>query len=94
MLVIAGGVVLFLLVEKFVRYVEDASGGANGSWSHGHHHNHHKNSKKMNDDSDACDNWQPESLSEKDKSRLSSESVDCLAGERQTEEEPLLRKVS
>ena len=94
MLVITGGIVLFLLVEKFVRYVDDVSAGANGAWSHGHHHHHHKNSKKMKDDSDACDNQQPEFLSEKNKGRLSSESVDCLAGEKQTEQEPLLRKVS
>lgn len=43
---------LFLLVEKLVRYVEDNSEGGN-EWSHGHHH-HHKN-KKLKDDSDSHD---------------------------------------
>lgn len=94
MLVIAGGIVLFLLVEKLVRYVEDISGGANSAWSHGHHHHHHKNGKKMKDDNDACGNQQSESLSEKNQSTLTTESVDCLTGEKQTEHESLLRKVS
>lgn len=94
MLVIAGGIVLFLLVEKLVRYVEGISGGANSAWSHGHHHHHRKNGKKMKDDNDACDNQQSESLSEKNQSTLIPESVDCLTGEKQTEHESLLRKVS
>ncbi|PON31907.1 Zinc/iron permease [Parasponia andersonii] len=47
---ILAGVVLFLLVEKVVRYVEDKSGGTN-AWSHGHHH-HHKKSRKLKDDND------------------------------------------
>ncbi|RVW34599.1 IAA-alanine resistance protein 1 [Vitis vinifera] len=92
MLVIAGGIVLFLLVEKLVRYVEGISGGANSAWSHGHHHHHRKNGKKMKDDNDACDNQQSESLSEKNQSTLTPESVDCLTGEKQTEHESLLRK--
>ncbi|XP_038892402.1 IAA-alanine resistance protein 1 [Benincasa hispida] len=49
---VLAGIVLFLLVEKIVRYVEDNSEGGNGG-SHGHHH-HHKN-KKLKDDSDSCD---------------------------------------
>lgn len=49
---VLAGIVLFLLVEKLVRYVEDNSEGGN-EWSHGHHH-HHKN-KKLKDDSDSHD---------------------------------------
>lgn len=89
---VLGGIVLFLLVEKLVRYVEGISGGANSAWSHGHHHHHRKNGKKMKDDNDACDNQQSESLSEKNQSTLTPESVDCLTGEKQTEHESLLRK--
>ncbi|XP_061367083.1 IAA-alanine resistance protein 1 isoform X2 [Gastrolobium bilobum] len=43
------GIVLFLLVEKIVRYVEENSRGAN-SWSHGHHHHNHNSTKKLKDD--------------------------------------------
>ncbi|KGN50777.1 IAA-alanine resistance protein 1 [Cucumis sativus] len=49
---VLAGIVLFLLVEKIVRYVEDNSEGGN-DWSHSHHH-HHKN-KKLKDDSDSHD---------------------------------------
>lgn len=53
-LYVAAGIVLFLLVEKLVRYVEENSGGASG-WSHGHHHHHHKSNKKLKNDDDAHD---------------------------------------
>ncbi|XP_061367082.1 IAA-alanine resistance protein 1 isoform X1 [Gastrolobium bilobum] len=46
---ILAGIVLFLLVEKIVRYVEENSRGAN-SWSHGHHHHNHNSTKKLKDD--------------------------------------------
>lgn len=36
----AVGIVLFFIVEKIVRYVEDNS--QRGGHSHGHHHHHHK----------------------------------------------------
>ncbi|XP_028767062.1 IAA-alanine resistance protein 1 [Neltuma alba] len=42
---ILAGIVLFLLVEKVVRYVEENSQGAN-SWTNGHHHHHHHSKKK------------------------------------------------
>uniref|UniRef100_A0A5B7BG93 Putative IAA-alanine resistance protein 1 n=1 Tax=Davidia involucrata TaxID=16924 RepID=A0A5B7BG93_DAVIN len=97
---ILAGIVLFLLVEKLVRYVEDMSGGAN-ELSHGHHHHHHKNSKKLKDDSDAHDNFQQHSLDEKNGniSEISSEkevldgvSDGPLNGEKQSQPESLLRK--
>lgn len=47
--IIAAGIVLFLLVEKLVRYVDENSGEAD-SWGHGHHHHHHNNKKLKNDD--------------------------------------------
>lgn len=45
-LYVTAGIVLFLIVEKLVRYVEENSGGASG-WSHGHHHHHHKSNKNL-----------------------------------------------
>lgn len=61
---ILAGIVLFLLVEKIVRYVEDNSRGTN-AWSHGHHHHHHKKSKKLKDDSDSTDDVQSNSANGK-----------------------------
>ncbi|GAB2279920.1 IAA-alanine resistance protein 1 [Dionaea muscipula] len=50
---ILSGIVLFLIVEKVVRYVEETSRGSQ-SWGHGHHHHHHhhKSTKKLKDDDD------------------------------------------
>jgi zinc transporter 7 len=36
------GIVLFFIVEKIVRYVEDNSQKGAHSMGHGHHHHHHK----------------------------------------------------
>jgi hypothetical protein len=38
----AVGIVLFFIVEKIVRYVEDNSQKGAHSMGHGHHHYHHK----------------------------------------------------
>ncbi|KAL7149629.1 hypothetical protein ABFS83_05G054100 [Erythranthe nasuta] len=46
---ILAGIVVFLIVEKLVRYVEAFSGGEN-SWGHHHHHHHHKQTNKSDDD--------------------------------------------
>ncbi|KAI4357409.1 hypothetical protein L6164_001359 [Bauhinia variegata] len=54
-------ILLFLLVEKVVRYAEDTSGGAN-TWTHGHHHHHHNSNKKLKDDNDSHAGPQSESL--------------------------------
>lgn len=43
------GIVVFLIVEKLVRYVEENSSGSN-TW--GHHHHHHGGSKKLKDEDD------------------------------------------
>ncbi|KAL9267467.1 IAA-alanine resistance protein 1-like protein [Drosera capensis] len=48
---ILSGIVLFLIVEKVVRYVEEMSGRSHSS-SYGHHHHHHKNAKKLKGDDD------------------------------------------
>ncbi|KAI3937703.1 hypothetical protein MKW92_020922 [Papaver armeniacum] len=48
---VLSGIVLFLLVEKVVRYVEKHSRA--NAWGHGHHHHHHKSSNGLKDDDDA-----------------------------------------
>ncbi|XP_039044720.1 IAA-alanine resistance protein 1-like isoform X2 [Hibiscus syriacus] len=52
---VLAGIVLFLLVEKLVRYVEENSGGTSG-WSHGPRHLHHKSNKKLKNAAAAHDN--------------------------------------
>ncbi|XP_078429506.1 ZIP metal ion transporter family isoform X2 [Wolffia australiana] len=42
---VLGGILLFLLVEKIVRYIEAASGEHNHAPGHGHHHHHHRQKK-------------------------------------------------
>ncbi|XP_075497026.1 IAA-alanine resistance protein 1 [Primulina tabacum] len=53
---ILAGIVVFLIVEKLVRYVDAFSGGVN-AWSH-HHHHHHKHTNKLKDDKDTHKNLQ------------------------------------
>ncbi|XP_057478967.1 IAA-alanine resistance protein 1-like isoform X2 [Actinidia eriantha] len=97
---VLAGIVLFLLVEKTVRYVEDNSGGAN-EWGHSRHHHHRKNSKRLKHDSDDNDKIEQQSDNKKSGSisKMSSEekvldegSDDCLIGEKQSQSEPLLQK--
>ncbi|XP_057478968.1 IAA-alanine resistance protein 1-like isoform X3 [Actinidia eriantha] len=98
---VLAGIVLFLLVEKTVRYVEDNSGGAN-EWGHSRHHHHRKNSKRLKHDSDDNDKIEQQSDNKKSGSisKMSSEekvldegSDDCLIGEKQSQSEPLLQKI-
>lgn len=97
-LFVAAGIVLFLLVEKIVRYVDEMSGGVN-AWNHGHHRHHNKNSKKLKgDDDDVDDNLQVKPSNEKDES-ISSEGelLKAASDERVIVEKPIdtavLRKV-
>lgn len=55
----AVGIVLFFLVEKVVRYVEDNSRKGTSHLSHGHHHHHHhhKHHNKVDDDDDNNDEF-------------------------------------
>lgn len=69
-LAVAAGIVIFLVVEKIVRYVEENSGGTN-AWGHGHHHHHH--SKKLKDDNNSHDDLLSESSSGKDGRKQNSE---------------------
>ncbi|KAH7656103.1 Zinc/iron permease protein [Dioscorea alata] len=49
---VLSGIVLFLLVEKLVRYIEEFSGERNGL----HHHHHRQHQKVKHDDNDQGDN--------------------------------------
>ncbi|KAL5187913.1 IAA-alanine resistance protein 1 [Glycine soja] len=94
---ILAGIVLFLLVEKLVRYVEENSGGAN-SWTHGHHHHNHNSKKKLKGDNSSSANLQSESNNAKEE-RLIDEikeddqvSCDSLKGDNPSQSETSLRK--
>ncbi|XP_065855363.1 IAA-alanine resistance protein 1 isoform X1 [Euphorbia lathyris] len=89
---ILAGIVLFLLVEKVVRYVEANSSGAH-AWGHGHHHHHlHNSSKKLKDDDNVNDVTLSHS-SNKTEGKASDEiSDDSLNGDVLSENESLLRK--
>ncbi|KAK4785224.1 hypothetical protein SAY86_001913 [Trapa natans] len=64
---VLAGIVLFLIVEKLVRYVEDHS-QVSDAWNHGHHHI--KSNKKLDDAKNAEDNDQSKSS---DGNKISSE---------------------
>ncbi|KAL7110900.1 hypothetical protein ACP275_05G054800 [Erythranthe tilingii] len=61
---ILAGIVVFLIVEKLVRYVEAFSGGEN-SWGHHHHHHHHKQTNKSDDDDELSHDEKKGKLTEK-----------------------------
>ena len=100
-MVVAAGIVLFLLVEKIVRYVEDNSGGANAT-NHSHHHYNNRNSKKLKDDSNGHNENQQQSLNENNGNILEASSKgafpdgrsdDSLILEKQMQPESQLQKV-
>lgn len=91
-LFVAAGIVLFLIVEKIVRYVEENSGESN-SWGHGHHHLHLKSSKKLKDDDD-LGKTQSESSSGTEGIVSDEVSEDSLNGDNLAQHETLLRRVS
>ncbi|CAL5430416.1 unnamed protein product [Camellia sinensis] len=92
---VAARIVLFLLVEKIVRCVEENSKGAN-AWNHTPHHHHHKNSKKLKDDNDDDDKIQQQPLNEKNEciSEISSQGkvLDGVS-EKQNQPESLRKKL-
>lgn len=79
-MVVAAGIVLFLLVEKVVRYVEEKSRGAH-AWSHGHHHHHHKSTKILKDDNNSHDIMQSLSLDGQEGKTLEMSSEGKVSGE-------------
>ncbi|KAL0446674.1 UNVERIFIED_CONTAM: IAA-alanine resistance protein 1 [Sesamum latifolium] len=97
---ILAGIVVFLIVEKIVRYVEEFSGGEN-AWGlgHHHHHHHHKHINKLKDDGHALENHQGLSHAEKNErlSEKTSEEKDLdraadTACSDKTSEKDVLRK--
>lgn len=99
---VAVGIVLFLLVEKVVRYVEDLSGKGAHAWGHGHHHHHHhKSGNQLKDDGPGCDDPNATlikanngNVSEmaSDTNLLDGVSDDCLSDEKHSSE-TILHKV-
>lgn len=87
---VLAGIVLFLIVEKIVRYVEENSGKSN-SWGHGHHHHHLKSSKKLKDDDD-LGKTQSESSSGTEGIISNEVSEDSLNGDNLAQHETLLRR--
>ncbi|KAJ4974995.1 hypothetical protein NE237_008169 [Protea cynaroides] len=94
------GIVLFLLVEKVVRYAEACSGNGGKGWGRGHHYHHHKSIKKL-DKHDADDSQVLHSIDEKDggvTDKLSNGEVsdgvsgNCLNEEKHAQLESLLHK--
>lgn len=62
---VLSGIIVFLIVEKIVRFVEEISGGEH-SWVHAHHHHHHhKTSKKLKDEDYGHDKSQQKLSKEK-----------------------------
>lgn len=95
---VLAGIVLFLLVEKLVRYVEENSGGAN-SWGHGHHHHNHNSKKKLKDDNNSDVNNQSQSSNTKkslvDEGKEDNQvSHDTLEGDKPAQSKSSLRKRS
>ncbi|CAH8358852.1 unnamed protein product [Eruca vesicaria subsp. sativa] len=69
---VLAGIVVFLLVEKLVRYVEENSSGSN-TW--GHHHHHHAGSKKLKneDDHNNTDKQCPSDATENSSEKISKD---------------------
>lgn len=88
-LIVAAGIVLFLLVEKLVRYVDENSGEAD-SLGHGHHHHHH-NSKKLKDDDDVHGKKQSQSSRGTEEKVSDQVSEDSLNRDSVTQQESLRR---
>ncbi|KAF8021187.1 hypothetical protein BT93_G1577 [Corymbia citriodora subsp. variegata] len=89
---ILGGIVLFLLVEKLVRYVDEKSQGAN-VFNHSHHHHHHKSSKKLNDEKDSDDKLHPQfSDGKSEEKKIDKASDDSLDGDNMGQHESLRKR--
>ncbi|KAK1257463.1 IAA-alanine resistance protein 1 [Acorus gramineus] len=89
---VLSGIILFLLVEKVVRYVEDHSKGAN-QWGHHHHHKvHHKleTDDLGSESNESKDGDAPGTTSESNS--LNGLSEDCIKDEKQANQETHLRK--
>lgn len=92
----AVGIVLFFLVEKVVRYVEDNSRKGAYDVVHGHHH-HHKHHHKSKDENENHEESNPKGNSQKERKLGKEPSDDDSNGtetnKNHTKHESLLRKV-
>ncbi|GLT96823.1 hypothetical protein SLE2022_144200 [Rubroshorea leprosula] len=88
---ILAGVVLFLLVEKVVRYVEENSRGET-TWDHGHHHHYHKKNKKLKDDNDVHDEFKSQPTGRTEGKQLDDLSNNLLNGDNLTQPESLQKR--
>ncbi|ESQ28471.1 hypothetical protein EUTSA_v10018501mg [Eutrema salsugineum] len=80
---VLAGIVVFLLVEKLVRYVEENSSGSN-TWGH-HHHHHHAGSKKLKDeDHNNVDKQSSSDAALNSSEKVSSDSKDGSLRKRKT----------
>ncbi|KAH6830967.1 ZIP metal ion transporter family [Perilla frutescens var. hirtella] len=89
---ILAGIVVFLIVEKLVRYIEEFSGGVN-DWSHGHHH-HHKHSNKLKDDDHVHENHQAESHDEKSSEGKELDTADKAPSGKTSEKDSLRKRTT
>ncbi|KAK6146652.1 hypothetical protein DH2020_020521 [Rehmannia glutinosa] len=99
---ILAGIVVFLIVEKLVRYVEEFSGGEN-AWGLGHHHHHHhKHTDKLKDDDHTHENHQRLAHDEKD-GRLSEKTskekeldgpADAVLSDKPSEKDLLRKRIT
>ncbi|THU57809.1 hypothetical protein C4D60_Mb03t07460 [Musa balbisiana] len=91
----AVGIVLFFLVEKVVRYVEDNSRKGAYDIVHGHHH-HHKHHHKSKDENENHEESNPKGNSQKerklDKEPSDDDSNGTETNKNHTKHESLLRK--
>ncbi|KAG6524520.1 hypothetical protein ZIOFF_014432 [Zingiber officinale] len=83
------GIVLFFLVEKVVRYVEDNSDQGDHDLIHGHHHHHKRHNKLKDEDHEVLNGDNQEGKTEKESSH--SESDDTPA-KGHSDHDNLLRK--
>ncbi|KAJ8646858.1 hypothetical protein MRB53_008606 [Persea americana] len=101
---VLSGIVLFIQVEKVVRYVEDLSVKGERAWGHGHHHHrhNHSSSKKLKDDSGSGDDSNAPLIETKngsvsemasDMNQLGGISDEYLNDEKHSQHETLLRKL-
>lgn len=86
---VLAGIVLFLVVEKLVRFVEENSGGVD-AWGSGHHHHHHKSTKKLKDEDNHGKTLSQTSSNER--KSLNKISDDSLDGEGDDQPKSPLRK--
>ncbi|XXG51280.1 hypothetical protein AAC387_Pa02g5090 [Persea americana] len=101
---VLSGIVLFIQVEKVVRFVDDLSGKGEHAWGHGHHHHrhNHSSSKKLKDDSGSGDDSNAPLIETKngsvsemasDMNQLGGISDEYLNDEKHSQHQTLLRKL-